>query len=437
MRHPCSNSRGSIVVNRRMQTGVPGIYAVGDAVEVRDYVRTPPRSPLPVRRTNRGASRRTILRCRLEYGGGARGSAVLKIFDMTAATTGLNEKARPRRGLTTIRPTPIPRPTQAIIRAARICRSRRSGTRRRSGSSARRSSVSTAWTSVWTFSQRPSVSARKLPISQALSSATPRPSAARKTLEHARLRGRKYCYRQSPAVFWHDVQSPASRRERNASRRPHPDGNGPRQNRRVCPYPARLAAGAPRRDTEGQAGLCALPQRAALYRLPYPCGPRLPCYNLPAAGGCTSRSSMSAPFPNIYVRSAFKAKAAPAPLRRGCGFLFQWQLCPPQLWLPQPCSPQACSLATVRVFMVVAFHVGGHSRSAADKSARPPCPRRPSTPPNRRMPAAASAACAPPPMPPQMRTSICRAASSPASAPCPLPLDSMISEPVILPFSAV
>ena len=65
---------------------------------------------------------------------------------------------------------------------------------------------------------------------------------------------------------------------------------------------------------------------------------------LPAAGGCTSRSSMSAPFPNIYVRSAFKAKAAPAPFAARVRLLFQWQMCPPQPWLPQPCSPQACPL---------------------------------------------------------------------------------------------
>lgn len=38
---PC-NSRGAIVVNRRMQTGVPGIYAVGDAAEVRDFITNAP-----------------------------------------------------------------------------------------------------------------------------------------------------------------------------------------------------------------------------------------------------------------------------------------------------------------------------------------------------------------------------------------------------------
>lgn len=96
---PC-NSRGSIVVNRRMQTGVPGIYAVGDAVEVRDYITNAPAFlPLagPANKQGRIAAD-NIAGVASEYGG-SQGSAVLKIFDMTAATTGLNEKSAAAAGI--------------------------------------------------------------------------------------------------------------------------------------------------------------------------------------------------------------------------------------------------------------------------------------------------------------------------------------------------
>lgn len=88
------NTRGAIVVNERMETTDPNIYAVGDAVEVTDFVsKNAAVIPLagPANKQGRiaadnicgGDSRYT----------GTQGSAVLKIFDMTVATTGLNEKS--------------------------------------------------------------------------------------------------------------------------------------------------------------------------------------------------------------------------------------------------------------------------------------------------------------------------------------------------------
>lgn len=96
---PC-NSRGAIVVNRRMQTGVPGIYAVGDAAEVRDFITNAPAFiPLagPANKQGRIAAD-NIAGIASEYTG-TQGSAVLKIFDMTVATTGLNEKNAAAAGI--------------------------------------------------------------------------------------------------------------------------------------------------------------------------------------------------------------------------------------------------------------------------------------------------------------------------------------------------
>ena len=94
------NTRGAIVVNERMETTDPNIYAVGDAVEVTDFVsKNAAVIPLagPANKQGRiaadnicgGDSRYT----------GTQGSAVLKIFDMAVATTGLNEKSASAVGI--------------------------------------------------------------------------------------------------------------------------------------------------------------------------------------------------------------------------------------------------------------------------------------------------------------------------------------------------
>ena len=84
--------RGSIAVSDRMETSVPDIYAVGDAVQVRHFVTGQDALIAlagPANKQGRiaadnicgGDSRYT----------GSQGSSVLKVFDMTAALTGLNE----------------------------------------------------------------------------------------------------------------------------------------------------------------------------------------------------------------------------------------------------------------------------------------------------------------------------------------------------------
>ena len=84
--------RGSIVVNDRMETSVPDIYAVGDAVQVRHFVTGQDALIALAGPANKQGRIAADNIC----GGdsrymGSQGSSVLKVFDMTAALTGLNE----------------------------------------------------------------------------------------------------------------------------------------------------------------------------------------------------------------------------------------------------------------------------------------------------------------------------------------------------------
>ena len=94
------NDRGSIVVDSHMQTNVEDIYAVGDAIEVKDFVSGKTAFiPLagPANKQGRIAADNI---CGLDscYTG-TQGSAVLKLFDMTVATTGINEKTAKATGI--------------------------------------------------------------------------------------------------------------------------------------------------------------------------------------------------------------------------------------------------------------------------------------------------------------------------------------------------
>ena len=95
-----TNQRGSIIVDRNMKTNIPHIYAVGDAVEVEDFVtKSPAFIPLagPANKQGRIAAD-NIVGISSEYNG-TQGSAVLKLFDMTVATTGINEKSAKAAGI--------------------------------------------------------------------------------------------------------------------------------------------------------------------------------------------------------------------------------------------------------------------------------------------------------------------------------------------------
>lgn len=94
------NNRGSIIVNSNMKTNIPDIYAVGDAVEVEDFItKKPAFIPLagPANKQGRIAADNISGLCS-EYKG-TQGSAVLKLFDMTVATTGINEKIAQTSGI--------------------------------------------------------------------------------------------------------------------------------------------------------------------------------------------------------------------------------------------------------------------------------------------------------------------------------------------------
>ena len=85
--------KGSIVVNDRMETSVPDIYAVGDAVQVKNFVTGEDDLIAlagPANKQGRIAAD-NIYGIDSRYGG-SQGSSVLKIFDLTAATTGISEK---------------------------------------------------------------------------------------------------------------------------------------------------------------------------------------------------------------------------------------------------------------------------------------------------------------------------------------------------------
>jgi len=94
------NERGSIIVDERMRTNLPDVYAVGDAVTVKNFVtKADAFIPLagPANKQGRIAAD-NICGIASEYGG-TQGSSVLKLFDMTVATTGLNEKSATAAGL--------------------------------------------------------------------------------------------------------------------------------------------------------------------------------------------------------------------------------------------------------------------------------------------------------------------------------------------------
>ena len=85
--------RGGIQVNDQMQTNDPDIYAVGDAVEVRHFVDgAPVQIALGGPAKRRAGSRRTIFLVGASRYRGTQGTAVVEVFDMTAAMTGYSEK---------------------------------------------------------------------------------------------------------------------------------------------------------------------------------------------------------------------------------------------------------------------------------------------------------------------------------------------------------
>ena len=92
--------KGSIVVNDRMETSVPDIYAVGDAVQVKHSV-TGQDAVIslagPANKQGRIAAD-NICGGDSRYPG-SQGSSVIKVFDLTAASTGVSETNAKKAGL--------------------------------------------------------------------------------------------------------------------------------------------------------------------------------------------------------------------------------------------------------------------------------------------------------------------------------------------------
>lgn len=85
--------RGHILVNERMETSVEGIYAVGDAVEVVDFI-TKQKTAIPLAGPANKQGRiaaDNIAGLDSTYKG-TQGTSIIKVFSLTAAGTGANER---------------------------------------------------------------------------------------------------------------------------------------------------------------------------------------------------------------------------------------------------------------------------------------------------------------------------------------------------------
>ena len=92
--------KGSILVNDRMETSVPDIYAVGDAVQVRHLVTgTDSVISLAGPANKQGRIAADNICGRDSRYPGSLGSSVIKLFDLTAASTGVNETNAKKAGL--------------------------------------------------------------------------------------------------------------------------------------------------------------------------------------------------------------------------------------------------------------------------------------------------------------------------------------------------
>ena len=92
--------KNSIIVNEQMETSVPNIFAVGDAVQVKHFVSGEDSLISlagPANKQGRIAAD-NICGKDSRYSG-SQGSSIIKVFNMTAAVTGLNEKSAKKAGL--------------------------------------------------------------------------------------------------------------------------------------------------------------------------------------------------------------------------------------------------------------------------------------------------------------------------------------------------
>ena len=94
------NARGGVIVDEYMRTSEPNIYAVGDVIETDDFVMgTRTMIPLagPANKQGRIVADTIAGEIKTTYKG-TQGTSVAKVFDLTVASTGANEKTLNREG---------------------------------------------------------------------------------------------------------------------------------------------------------------------------------------------------------------------------------------------------------------------------------------------------------------------------------------------------
>jgi NADPH-dependent 2,4-dienoyl-CoA reductase/sulfur reductase-like enzyme/rhodanese-related sulfurtransferase len=93
------NERGGIVVNDYLLTSDPSIYALGDAIEVTDFM-THQKAMVPLAgpANKQGRIVANNICGQKEKYHGTQGTAIAKVFDLAVASTGMNEKTLKRLG---------------------------------------------------------------------------------------------------------------------------------------------------------------------------------------------------------------------------------------------------------------------------------------------------------------------------------------------------
>ncbi|TVP84449.1 MAG: CoA-disulfide reductase [Alkalicoccus sp.] len=92
--------QGGIIVNEYLQTDDPHIYAVGDAVETVDYIlKKPVVVPLAWPANRQGRIVADTISGKPKSYPGTLGTAIAKVFDLTAASAGKNEKQLRKAGI--------------------------------------------------------------------------------------------------------------------------------------------------------------------------------------------------------------------------------------------------------------------------------------------------------------------------------------------------
>ena len=94
------NARGGIVVDKTLRTSDPDIFAVGDVIEVEDFIsKGKTMIPLAGPANKQGRIAAGNIAGENDQYSGTQGSAIVKIFDVCAANTGANEKTLLKNGL--------------------------------------------------------------------------------------------------------------------------------------------------------------------------------------------------------------------------------------------------------------------------------------------------------------------------------------------------